>query len=225
MVIIYISGLDGCGKTTQAKLLVASLVKKKINAEYMWLRWEPSLKRFLNFFKQKNIHHESSSNSEYLLKNENLAQSEWSNLKRQILSNTVARKAWLYYALNDYYYLCNQIMQTKSSEIVVVDRYIHDFIIDQAINLNLSPKKCTEILKPPLSKLPLPDLKLIIDISADVGYKRKMDGTSLYYLKQREVYYQEALGTKNTFHFNGLESISSIAEKLLMCVEQYLMIS
>jgi len=81
MKIIYISGIDGCGKTTQAKVLVQDLERKGVKTEYIWLRWEPSLLPVINFFKDIQIKH-SAKLSENYIQNENIKENLWLGRKK-----------------------------------------------------------------------------------------------------------------------------------------------
>jgi len=221
MTIIYISGIDGCGKTTQAKLLVDILIKNGINAEYMWLRWEPTLKKLLNFTRVLAI--KNNSNGIGLKEKENIQYNKWTNIKKKVLSNIIPRKLWLFYACNDYYYSCKRKIHNVDAELIVLDRYIYDFIIDQAINLNISHRDCFALIQnKKLSKFKFPDLNIILDIPSNIAYQRKMNGTSINHLKVRGAYYQNMFNSENTVHFDGTESLPSLKKKILNCVNSFL---
>ncbi len=221
MKIIYLSGIDGCGKTTQAKLLVENLRDEGLDAEYLWFRWKPTLKRFINAFKTRRG--ESISNSQPdKIAIENTEQDNWLELKTKILSKVIIRKIWLTYAALDYFMAYKKKFRKITSDIIVADRYVNDFIIDQSVNLNIPPDK-TSILKNNffLRQFKYPDLNIIIDIPAFEGYIRKDDGTSLSYLEKREQYYLAMTG-ENTVHINGLMSIDGIEKEILATVKSLL---
>jgi len=212
MKIIYLSGIDGCGKTTQAKLLVKYLNDKGVYADYLWFRWEPSLRKLINFFRNRKVKTALYKHPHQdRIVAENTEQDDWHRTKRVILSNSIIRKIWLFYACADYFILYKKRFENIASHIVIVDRYIDDFIIDQAVNLNISPDNM-HLLKKNffLNKFRYPDLYIIIDIPATEGYRRKKDGTSLTYLETREKYYQ-AMNGHDTLHLDGLDSIDKLA--------------
>ena len=62
-----------------------------------------------------------------------------------------------------------------------------------------------------------PDYSIFINIPAEVGYKRKMDGTSLEYLKQREALYNDFEGD-TVFHVDGQQNV----EKIHMDIRQWI---
>ncbi len=88
-------------------------------------------------------------------------------------------------------------------------------------DLNIIPKNANTLADSILSKVQLPDLKIILDVSAEVGYKRKMDGTSINYLEQREPFYQTLFGDKNAVHFNGLEPVEALSQKIFNYVNNH----
>jgi len=211
MQIIYISGIDGCGKTTQAKLLVKRLKKIGIDAEYMWFRWEPTLEKVINIFKYKKEKTKSSPPREEL---EDNAQDAWLATKHRLLSNRFFRTMWMLYATGDYYLTYKKKIKEVNSNIIVIDRYVSDFIIDQAVNLKLNPKESSSIKKNFfLKQFCHPNLNIIIDLPAKEGYSRKKDGTSFSYLKIREPYYKEIKGP-DTLHIDGLKSVENLAESI-----------
>ena len=93
MVIIYISGIDGCGKTTQARLLVDNLRNSGVDAEYIWLRWDPSFRKVFVFLKSlvgKNKRKDSISKN----RKEQIQHNRWTILKKILLSNKIFRWIW-----------------------------------------------------------------------------------------------------------------------------------
>jgi len=220
--IIYLSGIDGCGKTTQAKFLVEYLKNQGIRAEYLWFRWEPSLRKFINRFRNKKTKLGSSGNSEKK-EVENIENNEWELFKKRMLSNSLIRRMWMSYACADYFasYRKHQF-NNITAEILVLDRYIDDFIIDQSINMSIPPNNIGTLMDNFfLKRFHYPDLKVIIDIPAREGYTRKSDGTSLTYLETREKYYQ-AICDANTIHLDGLKSIKELREEIATWVSSKL---
>jgi thymidylate kinase len=104
--------------------------------------------------------------------------------------------------------------------VVVLDRYVPDFIIDQSINSNLSPARMDRIKQTRfLNKFHFPDYTIIIDIPAAEGCFRKSDGTSIAHLELRVNYYKSIAG-HNTLHLNGLENIDVLHSKIKKWVLQ-----
>lgn len=212
--IIYISGIDGCGKTTQATQLVEGLNKAGFQAEYLWLRWEPSIIKVINWIrsiKRKNKDILSFKKTDY----EMHEYDSWTNFKKNILANKLFRTLWITYASFDYSRQAKKIVLNKRSPIVVVDRYLDDFLIDLSINLGFDPENLERIGGSFfLLDLPRPDFKAIIEIPAIEGYNRKQDGTPLNYLEQRCAYYKSIAEYSNSKKFNGLNSVDSLRDEI-----------
>jgi thymidylate kinase len=216
MKIIYLSGIDGCGKTTQAKLLVDRLRLKGVDANYLWLRWEPSFRSFIKAFRA--VKERPVTENKQLVENENAEQKDWLKFKRRILANQFLRMLWLLYACGDYYFSYKKRFKKLTADVVVIDRYVNDFIIDQAVNLDIAPD-ATGIISDNffLKKFHFPDFNIIIDLPALEGYTRKSDGTPLSYLETREKYYQALTGNE-TLHLNGLNGIDDLAAQIAVWV-------
>lgn len=146
---------------------------------------------------------------------ENSEHAEWVSCKTNILSRKIIRWLWYNYACADYYYTSRKPFRKLKSDVVVVDRYVLDFCIDQASNLRIKPDD-RENLETNffLKRFRLPDLNIIIDLPASEGYSRKLDGTPLDYLKDREQLYRAIRSSEHTLHVNGLNNIDVVATKI-----------
>lgn len=220
MKIIYLSGIDGCGKTTQSRLLVDRLQKKGLNAQYLWFRWEPSFRNAINTFRATTS--KPVGEKKQLVEQENAEQKDWLKFKRKILANPFFRLLWINYACSDYYFSYKKRFKKLTAEVIVIDRYVEDFIIDQAVNLNIAPDKTGAISDNVfLKKFHFPDFNIIIDLPALEGYIRKNDGTPLSYLETREKYYQ-ALSGENTLHLDGLNPIDELTSQITSWIDDKL---
>jgi len=223
MIVVYVSGLDGCGKTTQSHMLVDRLLNSGISAEYRWLRWEPSLRLFIRairrFVSPGTTH--SSSDAKKRVQGENLEHSKWHQFKRTLLGSSLFRSMWLYYAAHDYRRAYAAASQSWKSEVVVLDRYLYDFLIDQSLNFDTTPDRIwAEKLHSALATVRTPDLAVVIDVSPEVGYERKRDGTSLEYLRHREQLYRTFSGAAHVLHVNGEQTPEAIHEQIFSWVSK-----
>lgn len=210
--IIYLSGIDGCGKTTQATHLVDTLKKQGVSVEYQWLRWEPSIVNGLKLIK-KLLGKNAKQSSKAAATNEK-ADSKWDRIKKSLMSSRLFRYIWLKYASNDYYRAYRKAIKKWQADIIIMDRYLFDFTVDQSINFNLEIDEMNKkFSSSKISKMHKPDHNIIINIPAEVGYKRKMDGTSVSYLQQREKIYNAMQGD-NVLHIDGTTSIEEIQDTI-----------
>ncbi|MDH5570637.1 MAG: hypothetical protein OEY89_02665, partial [Gammaproteobacteria bacterium] len=166
MIIIYISGIDGCGKTTQATQLVKQLSDKNVSVEYQWLRWEPSVVNALKLLKK--LMGKNTKSSKKAVESNERAESKWDDLKQRLMKSTIFRKIWLRYAANDYFRSYNNAIKKWDSDVIIMDRYVFDFFVDQSINFDLTIDEMKNIFeKTKISKLHQPDFNIIIDIPAE----------------------------------------------------------
>lgn len=221
-IIIYLSGIDGCGKTTQATHLVEALKKQGLSVEYQWLRWEPSIVNALKLIK-KILGKNAKQNSKAAATNER-ADSKWDRIKKSLMKSRLFRYFWLKYASNDYYKAYRKAIRQWQADIIIMDRYIFDFTVDQSINFGLSIEQMNAVFaNSNIARMHKPDLNIIINIPAEVGYKRKMDGTSVSYLQQRERLYNSMQG-ENVLHIDGTTSIEEIQSTIFDWVPEKLTI-
>ena len=212
MILIYISGIDGCGKTTQATHLVKQLQQQGLSVEYQWLRWEPSIVHILKIIKK--LLGKNAKQSKQAAENNEKADSKWSNIKKQLLRSRLFRYVWLKYASMDYYHAYKKAIKRWDADIIIIDRYLFDFTVDQSINFKLDINDMdTTLTRSIIAKMHKPDHNIIINIPAEVGYKRKMDGTSVSYLQEREKLYSSMKGD-NVLHINGTSSIEDIQKAI-----------
>ncbi len=212
MKIIYLSGIDGCGKTTQATHLVEALQKKGLSVEYQWLRWEPSIVNALKLIKK--LLGKNAKQTQKAADSNERADGKWAEIKKRLMKSRMFRYMWLKYASMDYYRAYKKAVKHWKSDIIIMDRYIFDFTVDQSINFKLDIDEMNTVFAhSKIAKMHKPDHNIIINIPAEVGYKRKMDGTSVSYLQEREKLYSMMQG-KNVIHIDGTTSIEDIQETI-----------
>lgn len=224
MIIIYLSGIDGCGKTTQAKLLVESLQAAGHNAVYSWLRWEPSFVKLIKIFRRvKSCSSQGHSIDADITAAENHSDAEWLKFKRKLLSLKIFQNVWLFCATADYYLSYRKKQKDIKADILIIDRYYFDFIVDQAVNLSLPAGQCQQIEKSFfLSRFQVPDCNIIIDLPAEIGYKRKSDGTPLSYLQTRENFYASLFPSDRAFRVDGRLPIPDLSSRITNHVLHFL---
>lgn len=205
MIVVYISGIDGCGKTTQSQLLVDWLRQQNHTAEYQWLRWEPSLRSIIDSVRKITGKTGSAEGVKQPRDaDEDARHTRWKRLKRRLFGSSVFRSIWLWYATRDYYRSYRKATRDWDSDYVVLDRYVLDFVVDQALNFSMDPSTFLARTEDTvLARMAKPTYSVFIDIPAKVGYARKLDGTPLEYLRDREKLYRNIPDAANVLHVNG----------------------
>lgn len=218
MIIIYISGIDGCGKTTQSTMLVKWLRDRGASAEYQWLRWEPSLRSIAGKLRRLASKKTDTSTQAVPAQQtalEDVGHSNWTDIKKRVFSNRIFRKIWLWYSSRDYFRSYQRARKAWGSDYVVMDRYLLDYVVDQSLNFSIHPALFLDKIKTTaLAGMKKPTFSVFIDIPAETGYQRKLDGTPLEYLRQRESIYRDMPTDDRVLHVDGSRSPEEIHSEI-----------
>ncbi len=206
-VFVCLAGIDGSGKST-----VSSEVLKKLDGyKYVWARWEPFfLKPFIQLLNKKTNRTAGSRTDESVYANKK-------GIKKKILRSQFIKQTWLFLAECDYFLqltlkVCVPALLSKK---ILCDRYIYDFYVDQLINIEKSPQQLLRFIqRRMLSVFPKPDLLFYIKISPETGHRRKKDGTSVAYLKERKEYYDSLKTLYKTVEIDGEENLEVVVDKV-----------
>ena len=208
--LIVFTGIDGSGKTTQAKLLVDSLNQDGLCVSYVWSRWEPFLLRpFIKRWKNKVAQNIDTSHG---------SSNEIKGKKQRLLQNPVIRWLWLILFFIDYgFQIFRKIhLGLLKKQIIISDRVFYDSVIDQAVNLWKNKDWLLNSLDSFWMKLffPKPDIVIYIDCPEDVAFERnvaKNDPIDIEYLKDRRKLYLKLAEKYGWIKVNGTLPIDEIA--------------
>ena len=206
-IFVCIAGIDGSGKTT-----VSSEVLKKLGGfKYVWARWEPFfLKPFIQYLNKK-------TNEGTVKKIDKAIYLTKKGLKKKILKSQIVKKTWLFLAECDYFLqlIFKVLIPAILNKRILCDRYVYDFYLDQLINIEESPQYLSKFIqKRMLRVFPKPDLLVYIKVAAETGHRRKNDGTSVAYLKERKDYYDILKTIYKTVEVDGEENLETVVDKV-----------
>ena len=198
--LICFTGIDGSGKTTQAKALAATLSENGVNSKYVWNMFQPFItKPFIVIarallFRGKTEHYR-----------------EYSNAKGKIFKNSLVATVYKFLLLFDYFLqmLLDVKIPLMLGKCVVCDRYIYDTMVNLAVELNRPVEAMNSALQKILHLAPRPDLTFLIDVPEEIAYQRKDNIPSIDFLVDRRQIY---LNLGRRYGMVLLDGSKSIAE-------------
>lgn len=201
---IVFSGLDGSGKSTQAKLLENFFLEHKISCKYMWMRSPNTLSiPLIILFKLFRISYSKKTKSGKMigvtnLQNHKFLQKIW---KKTLFSDLkfVGR-----YKINLIIHAC---------KILILDRFIIDTLVDLAIDTN-DETIIDELGKQFLSLIPQNSKIFFLDIDPQISYKRNLE-ESINILERRKKLYYEISKYIDIIMIDGNKSIEQIHEQII----------
>jgi len=213
--LICFIGIDGSGKTTQAKVLCESLARTGIKTRYVWTRFEPKLIKPLVamakglFFRGKDVFRDYA---------------DYVNTKRNLSKNTILLTTYQYLLLLDYSLQIFQKVKVPlmRGEVIVCDRYIHDTVADLAVDYGYSDEETQKTLRSYLRLFPNPDLVFLLDLPEELAYQRKSDVPSIDYLTQRRKIYLNMGKEYNAVALDATKGLIELEDIVKSSVFEYL---
>ena len=214
MLIISFMGIDGSGKTTNAKWLVNWLREHGFKATYIWNRPYSRLAQimstFLMFiFPKKKKHMDSTSDSEV----------KEIFLKSGILTAIYKNVILLDFILSLYLRFFPSFILRKNA---VFDRYIYDVVLDLSISLKYSAAQIRELVKTVSRAVPKPQLAFFLDVPESVAIARKQDIHSLDSLRIRRELYKIISSECNMIVIDGSKSLEEIQKEISSVINNFL---
>jgi dTMP kinase len=208
---IQFLGIDGSGKTTQAKRLVETLERERIDCVYAWCRREPVVTKLpARLFKRFVLRErERTESTRYVEVRDN---------RRRVFSNPLLRAAWQWTSMAEYLavFMLRSYPALRRHGWAVCDRYVGDAIVDLALS---SPAgfeaELDSFLRSSLVRaFPRPDLVIFLDVDAELAAARKDDGTSVAYLADRVPAYRALAAKLGAVHIDGSLSENEVAARV-----------
>lgn len=203
-------GIDGSGKTLQAKRLESNLREQGIDCTYRWFRYSTRvLKPLMRLI--KCVTRKSKGDS---------GKREFASSKKRMMKNPLLSWIWRNLSAIEYLVQATIVIRPlfRKSRVVVCDRYMYDMVTDLAINLGRTGDDVVDLLRhPALKLLPVPDKVFFLDVPPDIAYSRKQDPDVISedYLITRADIYSHISDKLGFVRIDGTKSIEEIAEIVL----------
>jgi thymidylate kinase len=215
------TGIDGSGKTTQAKLLVDWLASKGVKSIYAWSRGEVRAIRGLLLF----LGRRALGTSERDISRDGKSYREYQSRKSKLMERSPVRTLWSAMTYAEHLIQINRDIRRKlrAGYVVVCDRYLWDSTIDMAVLNNKAPEWLSNRLNRFMWKLvPRPAITFFVDIPAEEALKRKGDIPSHEYVRKRAECYRYLAKCHALTAIDGCRDVATIQNEIIDTVTPYI---
>lgn len=230
--LICLTGIDGCGKSTQANILVDRLRESGYDVEKVWTGGRPYIsrplvrlvkRRFRAPVQREDGRFETRDDSSASPEEEFSAYLERSNAMFERW--WVLRRGWTDVSLMEHAVEANLAVQPHlmAGKAVVCDRYMYKSVVNLAVLLDLPLIALPGLLRhPALAMVPRPTLYFLLDVPAEVGYQRKHDLPGREYVKRRVPIYRALAAYSRMPVVDATRTPDAIADAIWDIVQQKL---
>lgn len=204
-------GIDGTGKTTLAQMAAEEMSKKGLKGKYVRGRFETFglLEPFIFGVRKVILFGRKTDNSP-----EGIA------TKNRLFQNQLLARAWEFSVLFVYLF---QILAKISIPLMLgrslsCDRYVHDTVVDLAVDLNYPDQRMYNLLNRILFLVPKPNVVFLLELPEEEAYERnlpKMDGLSFEYLSKRRKRYLKLVQRPEIIVLDGSRTLAEIRAEIM----------
>ncbi len=220
--LIVLMGLDGSGKSTQARHACEWLRDRGIPSQVVWMRGESYITRpvlkvgkaLLRAPGEEKRGGGIASGEDYR---------RYVDGKQTIFKNRFLRAIWRTLTILDLYITFRLSFRSVSrdTEVVILDRYVYDSLIDIDSAFGSGGAEAERLLDSSLLGLfPKPDMVLLLDIPPEEAMKRKDDIPSIMYLEERHGLYLRLAELTGAFRVDATGSIEGVRTDILGHLEE-----
>ena len=197
--LICLTGVDGCGKSTQVRILKARMQSSGWETVAVWTGGRPYVSRPLVRLVKRRLHAPvQRADGRFAARSAGVeASEEFGNYLAKINAvfqrHWTLRRGWTDVSLIEHAVEANLAVQPhlRAGRAVICDRYIYKSIVNLAILLDLELTALPGLLRhPAVALVPRPSLYFLMDLPASVAAARKTDLPALEYVSRRVPVYR-----------------------------------
>ena len=199
-------GIDGSGKTTQAKLLVKTMKENGVKSKYVYNRFKAFMVWPFMIIGEALFLHGKNKFEDY---------KEYSDTKKRVFRNHIILRVYRYFVLFEYSFqiLFKIKVPLMFGKNIICDRYVYDTVItDFSVDMNYSKDRVLRLLNYLLRFFPKPDITFLIDVPEEIAYQRKEDTPSIEYLRERRDTYLYIGREHGMILLDGSKEITELKE-------------
>lgn len=197
--LICMTGIDGCGKSTQVRRLTERMRDHGFEVESAWSGGRPYISRPIQRLAKRWLpRQDPDDEAQPALEQARSGQPDnyteyLSATNRLLRRHWILRRGWTDISLLEHALEARFTVgpHLKRGSAVVCDRYTHKSIVNLAILLDLQADRLPRLLRHPALRLaPPPTIYFLLDLPAEVAYERKYDLPSIEYIRRRVPIYR-----------------------------------
>lgn len=219
--LICFTGIDGSGKTTQARLLVDWLASMGIKSIYVWSRGEVLMIRRIFLFLGRS----ALGTSTRQITGDQKSYGRYQSRKSKLMEISIVRLLWSVMTSIEHLAQINLDVRRRllDGSVVVCDRYLWDSSVDMAVLNKRNPQWLSGWLNRLMWRfVPKPAITFFIDIPPEEAIKRKNDIPSVDYLAKRAELYRYLAKCNSLTVINGCLDPVTIQNKITDIASHYI---
>lgn len=233
--IICFTGIDGSGKTLQARLLVERLNAAGYPASYAWTGGRAYLSRPLIWLGKGLLRAPRVGASAERADGADRAAGRtrratgyeaYLGSTKRLFRRPWVRALWRQVTLAEHTaeILAAVLPPLARGRIVVCDRYIYDSLIGIAVLAGLGPAEIPAAMAvPPLYRVPRPALWFLLDLPAEAAFARRDDVVDVAFLERRAPLYRAAAAVLDARVLDATATPEAIAAEVWRAVSRRLL--